>query len=334
MKAIRIHHEHGANELVYEDVPQPQPAADQVLIQVHATSVTPAELGWGATWKTNTGIERRLPIPGHELSGVVAQVGAHVADLRVGQAVYGFTAFDRDGSQAEYTIAAPAELAPKPESLDHVHTAAVPLAALTAWQALFDHAALAAGQTILIHGAAGGVGTFAVQLAHWAKARVIGVDAPWNAALLHELGCDEVIDYSTTRFEDVIHDADVVLDAVGVGDNLDRSWGVLKPGGVLISLARQPAPEHAEAHNVRAVFFIVQTNRAELMRIADLIDAGQIRPIVAEVLPLAQASRAYEHKQGGRTPGKIVLQVVTELPTGVATTGHSQIEPNILKLTP
>ncbi len=312
MKAIRIHRQDGAHALVYEDVPQPQPADEEVLVQVYATSVTPAELGWGATWKTNAGVDRSNPIPGHELSGIIAQVGPQVADLRVGQAVYEFTAFDRDGSEAEYMIARPAELAPKPASLDHVHTAAVPLAALTAWQALFDHAELAAGQTILIHGAAGGVGTFAVQLAHWAKARVIGVDAPWNRALLRELGCDEVIDYTTTRFEDVVRDADVVLDAVGAGDALDRSWGVLKKGGILISLARQPEVEQAEAHGVRAVFFIVQTNRAELARIGELIDAGQLKPLVSEVLPLAQAGQAYEHKQGGRTPGKIVLQVVSE----------------------
>lgn len=312
MKAIRIHQENGSKELVFEDVPQPEPGEGEVLVRVYATGVTPAELGWGATWKTNEGEDRPLPIPGHELSGVVAQVGTHVTDLQVGQGVYGFTAFDRDGSEAEYTIAQPAELAPKPRSLDHVHTAAVPLAALTAWQALFDHAELSAGQTILIHGAAGGVGSFAVQLAHWAQARVIGVDAAWNRDLLYNLGCDEVIDYTTTRFEDVVHDADVVLDAAGVGDALDRSWGVLKKGGMLISLARPLDQKQAEAHGVRALFFIVQTNRAELERIAELIDAGAIRPLVSEVLPLAQASHAYEHKQGGRTPGKIVLQIVNE----------------------
>lgn len=312
MKAIRIHRKADLQQLVYEEVPQPTPAAHEVLVQVYATSVTPAELNWGATWKTNAGVARPLPIPGHELSGVIVQTGAQVADLQVGQAVYGFTAFDRDGSEAEYTLALPAELAPKPVSLDHVHTAAVPLAALTAWQALFDHAQLSAGQTILIHGAAGGVGTFAVQLARLAKAHVIGVDAPWHQTLLRQLGCDEVIDFTTTRFEDVVHAADVVLDAVGVGDALDRSWGVLKKGGVLISLARPPAPDQAEAQGVRGIFFIVQTNRAELARIAELIDAGQLQPLVSEVLPLAQASQAYEHKQGGRTPGKIVLQVVDE----------------------
>jgi NADPH:quinone reductase-like Zn-dependent oxidoreductase len=280
------------------------------LVKVYASSVTPAELGWDETWKTHAGVERLFPIPGHELSGVVAQVGTGVTDLKVGQAVYGFNDFDQDGSEAEYTVALPDELAPKPTSLDHVRAAAVPLAALTAWQAFFDHAQLSTGQTVLIHGAAGGVGSFAVQIAHWAKARVIGVDRHSNRDLLLGLGCDEVIDYTTTRFEDVVHDADVVLDAVGVGDSLDRSWGVLKKGGMLISLAKPLAQETAAQYGVRALFFIVRPNRAELSRIADLIDAGAIRPLVSQVLPLAQASEAYEHKKSGHIPGKIVLQVV------------------------
>jgi NADPH:quinone reductase-like Zn-dependent oxidoreductase len=223
--------------------------------------------------------------------------------------VYGFNDFDQDGSHAEYTIARPAELALKPASLTHVQAAAVPVAALTAWQALFDHAHLTAGQTVLIHGAAGGVGSFAVQLAHWAKAHVIGVDAPWNREVLVELGCDEVIDVTTTRFEDVIHDADIILDAVGVGDSIDRSWGVIKKGGVLISLTKPLSQEHAAAFAVRAVVFVVESNPAELMHIGQLIDAGHLRPLVSKVLPLWRASEAYEHTQGGRAPGTIVLHV-------------------------
>jgi NADPH:quinone reductase-like Zn-dependent oxidoreductase len=312
MKAIRIHRQDGSYKLVYEDVPQPQPADGEVLVQVYATSVTPAELGWGTTWRTKAGIERQFPIPGHELSGIIVQLGENITNLKVGQAVYGFNDFDQDGSEAEYTILHPAELAPKPSSLTYVEAAAVPLAALTAWQALFDHARLTAGQTVLIHGAAGGVGSFAVQLAHWAKAHVIGVGAPWNRDLLTELGCDEVIDFATTRFEDVVHDADIVLDAVGVGDSLDRSWGIIKKGGVLISLARPLSEEKAAAYQVEAIFFVVSPNPAELTQIGRLIDAGHLRPLVSEVLPLSQANQAYEHKKDGRTPGKIVLQVVNE----------------------
>lgn len=310
MKAIRIHQQDGANVLVYEDVPQPQPGDGEVLVRVYATGVTPAELGWGATWKTKAGVERQFPIPGHELSGIVAQLGQGVTEVKVGDAVYGFNDFDQDGSEAEYTLTRPAELAPKPSTLSHVQAAAVPLAALTAWQALFDHAGLEARQTVLIHGAAGGVGSFAVQLAHWKKAQVIGVDAPWNRELLTSLGCDTVIDFTTTRFEEVVHDVDVVLDAVGVGDSLDRSWGIMKKGGTIISLAKPLPQDQAAAYGVHAVFFVVEANRAELTQIGAVIDAGELRPLVSQVLPLAQASEAYERKKGGQTPGKIILQVM------------------------
>ena len=310
MKAIRIHKQVETYNLVYEDVPQPQPGDDEVLVRVYATSVTPAELGWGETWTTKAGVQREFPIPGHELSGIVTQVGANITDLKVGQEVYGFNDFDQDGSEAEYTIVHPVEVAPKSSSLTHVQAAAVPLAALTAWQALFDHAKLTAGQTILIHGAAGGVGSFAIQLAHWAKAHVIGVDASWNRDVLLQLGCDEVIDFTTTRFEDAVHDVDVVLDAVGVGDSMDRSWAVTRKGGILISLAKPLSQEKATEYGVKAVFFVVSPNPAELTHIAQLIDAGQLRPLISQVLPLSQASEAYERKKGGKTPGKIVLQVM------------------------
>ncbi len=310
MKAVRLHNSDGLSGLVYEDVPQPQPAKGQVLVRVYATGVTPAELGWATTWQTKDGTERYRPVPGHELAGMIVQLGPGVSEMKVGQAVYGLTAFDRDGSLAEYAIALAAELAPKPASLDYVHAAAIPLAALTAWQALFDHAHLSAGQTLLIHGAAGDVGTFAAQLGRWAKARVIGVDGPQNLGLLRELGCDETIDYTTTRFEDRVSKADVVLDAVGVGDALDRSWRVLRKGGTLISLARQASPEQAKAYDVRAVFCMVEPNRDELMRIGDLIYTHQLHPVVGTVLPLSEARQAYEHNHGGQTPGKVVLQVV------------------------
>jgi NADPH:quinone reductase-like Zn-dependent oxidoreductase len=310
MKAIRIHKQVDSYVLVYEDVPQPQPAENEVLVRIYASGVTPAELDWGATWKTKTGVERRFPIPGHEMAGIIAQVGEQVTDLKVGQAVFGFNDFDQDGSQAEYAIALPAELATKPTSLTYVQAAAVPLAALTAWQALFDHANLSAGQTILIHGAAGGVGSFAVQLAHWAKAHVVGVDAPWNHDLLLKLGCDQVIDFTTTRFEDVIHDVDVVLDAVGIGDAMDRSWSIVRKGGTLISLAKPLSQDQAATYAVKAIFFVVTPNQNQLTRMSELIDAGQLHPLVSKVLSLSQASEAYEHKKDGRTPGKIVLKVM------------------------
>src|SRR5258708_1775669 len=310
MKAIRIHNHAGPDGLVYEDVPQPQPQKGEVLVRIYATGVTPAELGWGTTWKTNAGVARQYPIPGHEFAGIVVQVGPDVSEIKVGQAVYGLTALDRDGSQAEYTIALPAELALKPASLDYVHAAAVPLAAQTAWQALFDHARLSAGQTVLIHGAAGGVGAFAVQLGRWAALYVIGLDGPGKQGLLRDLGCDVAIDYTTTRFEDIVSDVDAVLDAVGVDDVPGRSWPVLRPGGTLISLAQALSPEQAREYGVNALFFTVESRRDELIRIGELIDANRLRPVIEKVLPLSQASRAYQHRPGGQTHGKIVLQVV------------------------
>src|SRR5207302_10497233 len=187
------------------------------------------------TYQTKAGSPRALPIPGRDLSGVVEEVGYGVTTLVPGSEVYAMLDYCYDGAEAEYTIALPSELAPKPGTLDHVQAAAVPLSALTAWQGLFEYAKLVAGQTVLIHGAAGGVGVFAVQLARWAGAHVIANASARNRDFLRELGATEVIDYTTTRFEDVVHGVDFVFDTVG-GDTLQRSWQVVKPGGVLCSL--------------------------------------------------------------------------------------------------
>jgi NADPH:quinone reductase-like Zn-dependent oxidoreductase len=310
MKAMVLHARGGPEQLVYEETEQPQPTEGEVLVRVHATGVTPTELTWSTTWTDAAGAQRPLPIiPGHDLAGVVAAVGPGVTGVTEGMAVYGLTDFTRNGSEADYAIALPAELAPKPRSLSHVQAAAVPMAALTAWQALFDHAALASGQRVLVHGAAGAVGGFAVQLARWAGAHVLGTASARNVDLPRELGAHEVIDYKTTRFEDVVKDIDVVLDTVG-GATMERSWVVLRRGGVLVSVADEPSPERAAALGLRAASFIVQPNRGQLARIGDLIDAGCVRPVVETVLPLAQARRAYELGQAGHRRGKIVLRMV------------------------
>jgi len=308
MKEIRLHGRGGPDRLVYEDVPQPHPRRGEVLVRVKATSVIATELTWPETYQTKAGSERSLPIPGHDLAGVVVEVGPGVIDLAVGAEVYALTAFDRDGAEAEYTIALPSELAPKPRSLDYVQAAAVPLSALTAWQALFDYAGLAAGQSVLIHGAAGGVGVFAAQLARLAGALVIGTASARNSDFLRDLGANKTIDYTTTRFEDVVHDVDIVLDTVG-GETLERSWMVLKKGGVLVSVASPPSPEQAKAHGVRSVWFIVKPNRDQLIRMSELIDTGRIRAIVETVLALSQARQAYEQGSKRHTRGKIVLRV-------------------------
>ena len=222
MKAIRLHGRGDPDHLVYEDAPQPHPGPGEVLVGVYATGVIANELKWDATYETKAGGPRALPIPGRDLSGVVEEVGPGVTTLVKGSEVYAMMDYGRDGAEAEFTIALPSELAPKPRTLDYVQAAAVPLAALTAWQALFDHASLAAGQTVLIHGAAGGVGVFAVQLVRWAGAQVIATASARNRDFLRELGANEIIDYTTTRFEEVVHGVDLVFDTVG-GDTLERS---------------------------------------------------------------------------------------------------------------
>jgi NADPH:quinone reductase-like Zn-dependent oxidoreductase len=312
MKAIRIHGRGGPERLVYEEAPQPHPGPGEVLVRVYATAIIVTELTWAETYQGKAGAVRALPIPGHDLSGVVEEVGPGVSTLARGSEVYALTAFDRDGAEAEYTLALPSELASKPRMLDYVQAAAVPLASLTAWQALFDHAHLVAGQTVLIHGAAGGVGVFAVQIARWAGAHVIATASARNRDFLRELGANEIIDYTTTRFEEVVQDVDIVFDMVG-GDTLQRSWQVVKQGGVLVSVVSpRPSFEEAKAQNVRPVWFVVEPNREQLIQIGALIDAGRIRPIIETVLPLAQARQAYEQAAGGHTRGKIVLRVMNE----------------------
>jgi NADPH:quinone reductase-like Zn-dependent oxidoreductase len=310
MKAIRIHDRGGPEHLVYEEAPQPHPGPGEVLVRVYATGVIASELRWDETYETKAGSKLVLPIPGRDLSGVVEEVGPGTPILTKGSQVYAMMDYGRDGAEAEFTIALPSELAPKPRTLDYVQAAAVPLTALTAWQALFDHASLVAGQTVFIHGAAGGVGVFAVQLAHWAGAHVIATASARNRDFLHKLGANEVIDYTTTRFEDEVHDVDLVFDTVG-GDTLQRSWQVIKPGGVLVTIVSpQPSFEKAKAHGIHPFWFIVEPNRDELIQVGTLIDSGHLRPIIDTVFPLSQARQAYEQGARGHTRGKIVLRVV------------------------
>lgn len=304
MKAIRLHGRGGPEAFAYEEAPQPRPGEGEVLVRVHAAAVTPTELVWVPTWTTPTGEPRRFPIIlGHEFSGEVAAVGDGVTDVAVGNPVYGLNDWFGDGALAEYCVARAAEVAPKPRSVDHLAAAVTPISALTAWQGLLGRARLAAGDRVLVHGAAGGVGVFAVQLARWRGATVIGTASPTNAAFVHGLGADEVIDYRAVRFEDIVHGIDVVFDTVG-GETLDRSWGVLKPGGRLVTIAA--SVEGSPDPRTREAFFIVRPDRGQLNEITRLIDAAQLRPVVDCVFPLAQARQAFEHKP---TRGKVVLSV-------------------------
>ncbi|HEY7342743.1 MAG TPA: NADP-dependent oxidoreductase [Ktedonobacterales bacterium] len=308
MKAIRVHGRGGPDHLSYDEAPKPQPGPGEALVRVGATAVIATELTWDETYQTSAGDPRPLPIPGHDLAGVVAEVGPQVTEFAVGNEVYALTAFGHDGAEAEYAIALPDELAPKPQTLDMVQAAAVPLAALTAWQALFIHGHLARGQTALIHGGAGGVGSYAVQLAHWAGARVITTASTRHHDFLRGIGADQVIDYTATPFEDVVHDADVVFDTVG-GDTLARSWQVVKDRGVVVSVVSPRPAEDPSRTKARFVWFIVEPSGEQLRAIGDLIDAGQVQPIVSQVFPLADARKAWEAAASGHARGKIVLRV-------------------------
>jgi NADPH:quinone reductase-like Zn-dependent oxidoreductase len=308
MRAIRSHTRGGPETLRYEEAPEPQLRKGDALVKVHAAAITPTELSWNSTWTDANGGDRRPIVPSFEVSGTVERLAPDVTELAVGDPVYGLLNFWRDGAAAEYVAAHAADLAPKPKSLDHLRSAAVPLSGLTAWQALFDHAQLSAGDRVLIHGAAGGVGSFAVQFARWKGAEVIATASQRQDAFVRELGADKVLAYSAVRFEEAVRDVDVVLDTVG-GETLARSWEVLRRDGILVTIAGDAPADTAATYGVRAASILVQPRRDQLVQIGGLIDAGTIHPIVAAVFPLADAPQAFEKGLGGHNRGKIVLQV-------------------------
>lgn len=310
MRAIRIHRYGGPDVLTHEEVPRPEAGIGEVLVRVQAAGVNPID------WQTRMGegvagmLDHRLPlILGWDVSGVVDAVGPGVDAFATGDDIFGLVRFPQEGAAyAEYVAAPITDLATMPASLGHERAAAMPLVALTAWQSLIEAAELSAGQRVLIHRAAGGVGHLAVQLAKWRGAWVIGTASARNAEFLRELGVDEIVDYATTPFEDVARDVDVVLDTVG-DETRDRSWGVLKRGGVLVSIRGEPSPEAAAAHGVRGRGVVVRPDAGQLTEIARLIDAGHLTPALDIVLPLAEARAAHERSEGGHARGKIVLRV-------------------------
>lgn len=301
MHAIRLH-ARDIESLRYEEAPTPWPGPGEVLVRVRAAAVTPTELQWVPTWTTRDGGPRPLPIiPGHEFSGEVVAVGDGVVSPGVGEDVYGINDWFGEGSQAEFCVARADQIACKPVSLDHAHTAVIPISALTAWQGLFERGNLVAGQHVLIHGGAGGVGSFAVQFAHRRGARVTATASGNNLEFVRNLGADDVIDYRAERFEDRVRGVDMVFDTVG-GDTLQRSWPVLRPGGRLVTVAA--SEEHSRDDRIRTAFFVVEPRRGELEEIARWIDRNEIRPIVGAAFPLAEALHAYRHKP---RHGKVVL---------------------------
>jgi len=303
MKAVRMHEPTGISGLVYEEAPDARPMACDVLVKVAACGITHNELDY-PIWTCRAGHQRTLVIPGAEVSGVVAALGVGTAGIEVGAEVFGLTDQWRDGTAAEYVAVEARNVAPKPTTVDHVDAAAVPRAGLTAWQALFDHGKLAKGQTVVIHGAGGAVGSTAVQLARWAGATVIGTGRNHSRALVTDLGADHFVDLDAERLEDAVSQADLVFDAAG-GQVLVQSASVVKPGGSLVSVAAFPPFGREDA---REIFFIQESNRAQLIELARLVDEGHLRPQVGAVYPLAQAAEAYSAKAAGGIPGRIILQ--------------------------
>jgi NADPH:quinone reductase-like Zn-dependent oxidoreductase len=308
MRALCTQDKGGPELLQYSEVLEPFVGIGDVRLRVKAASFTPDELEWPPTWVDRRGQQRRPVIPGHEVSGVVEELGYGTTGVSVGDQVYGLTDWYRDGAAAEVIAVEARNLAPKPTTLDHAHAAAVPMPGLTAWQALFEHGGLSKGQTVLIHGAGGGVGTYAVELARWAGAGVVATGRARSADLVSELGAQQFVDVEHQRFEQAVTDVDVVLDLVG-GETLARSASVLKPGGVLVSVAGDASSAVSARSDVRGVFFIVEPRRSELRELGRLHDEGVLRSVVGEVVALSEGRRAFESKGRGGISGKVVLAV-------------------------
>jgi NADPH:quinone reductase-like Zn-dependent oxidoreductase len=306
MKAWRVHEFGPPEAMIFETVPRPDPGPGEVLVKVHAAGVGPWD-GWIRAGRSALPQPRPLTL-GSDLSGEVAALGSGISELAVGDQVFGVTNPQFVGAYAEYAVASAGMLAKKPSSLSYVEAASVPVIAVTAWQGLFDQARLQAGQTVVIHGAAGNVGAYAVQLARRARLRSIATAGTKDIDYVRALGADKVVDYHTQRFEDEVKDADAVLDLVG-GETLTRSFQVLRPGGKLISAVSQPDQDRAKQHGVNAAFFLVEVTTEPLRRIADLIDRSELKTRVGAVLPLADAREAHMMLEGRRPQpkGKIIL---------------------------
>jgi NADPH:quinone reductase-like Zn-dependent oxidoreductase len=308
MQSVRAHIRGGPEVLMVERAPRPVAAPGEALVQVQAAAITPTELSWNETYVDASGRSRTPTIPSHEVAGRVFAIGQGVDDLSVGESVFGLVDFDRNGAAAEFVSVPARALAPAPRTVDALTAAAVPLAGLSAWQALFTHGGLRAGQRVLVHGGAGGVGMFVIQLARDAGAHVSTTVRARDAEFVRGLGADEVLDREAVRFEEVIAPVDLVIDLAG-GDTLARSFGMIVPGGALVSLAETPSPELARQHEVRASYFIVEPDREQLAELARRIDAGRLRVVIDRVFPLAEARSAFEYARSAHHRGKIVLDV-------------------------
>lgn len=308
MKVMRLADSGNSPKLVEATLPDPVPASGQVVVRVSAAGVTPTELAWYPTTHDPSGAPRTGAVPAHEFSGSVAAVGPNVYDFTLGQSVFGMNDWFAQGAVAELCLTDAASIAPSPITLTPTQAASVPIGALTAWQGLFEHGHLHPGDRVLIHGAAGSVGHFAVQIAHLHGAHVIATASRHNFDLVRQLGADEIIDYHSTRFEQAVTEpVDIVFDTVG-GDTLLRSLSLVKPGRYAVTIAADK--ESSEDPRVQHAFFIVKPNQRQLMEIAALIDTGKLRTLIDAVVPFAEAEAAYSGKVAGRNGhGKLVIAV-------------------------
>jgi NADPH:quinone reductase-like Zn-dependent oxidoreductase len=309
MKAVRVDEFGDRSVLKVTNIGRPEPGAGELLVRVHAASVNPVD------WKMRQHGDRmgmKVPFtPGFDVSGVIESVGPGVTKFRAGDAIFAMLDLRRGGAYAEYAIVKESEAAMKPAKTSHVDAAAVPLVALTAWQALFDTAKLEKGQTVLIHGGSGGVGSFAVQLAKAKGAKVIATASKENLEFLKQLGADEAIDYRAQKFDEIVKEADVVLDTVG-GDTQQRSFAVLKKSGMLVSIVGQPSKKKADEAGVRVAGILVKANGDELAEIGKMMESGAVKSFVSMTLPLTDVAKAHEQSETGHTRGKIVLRVADE----------------------
>jgi NADPH:quinone reductase-like Zn-dependent oxidoreductase len=307
VKAMQVNKAGLGPVLILAELPKPEPGSGEILVHVHAAGVTPTELLWYPTTHTKSGTARMRAVPGHEFSGVITAIGKDVQDFEVNDEVYGMNDWFSDGATAEFCISLPKNIARKPKTLTHELAATVPIGGLTAWQGLFDRAKLQPGERVLIHGGAGAVGLYAVQLAHLHKAYVVATASARNADFVRKLGAKEVIDYQTSRFEDQVEKVDVVFDGVG-GETLNRSWSVLRPGGRMVTIAADS--EGTTDQRVKNAFFIVEPNQEHLVEIAKQVDAGHLRAFVKTIIPLSEASAAYSRAVSEKSGfGKIVIAV-------------------------
>jgi NADPH:quinone reductase-like Zn-dependent oxidoreductase len=308
MKAVVVNEYGGAEVLKYQDVPKPDLKDDEILVRVIAAAVNPVDT---YVRKGMFG-KRTFPfIIGYDVAGTVEKTGANAKKFKAGDAVYCYLSVMRGGGYAEFAIAKESETALKPKTISFEEAAAVPLAATTAWQALIDSAKIDKGQTVLIHGGSGGVGSFAIPIAKSRGAKVIATASTEHQSTLKQLGVDQAIDYTTTKFEDVVKDVDVVLNCVRA-DALGRSYGVAKKGGIIVSITDEPDQAECAKRDLHCSRLGAHPDSKVLEELTKLIEAGKIKPIVSQTFPLAEATKAHEQIETHHTLGKIVLKVSEE----------------------